>query len=271
MSAVVRELYVYPFKSARAVPKQQVRLGATGIEWDRHWMAANRDGVFMSQRTQPRLARIVPEIGEDALTLHVPDLEPLTLPLEPAGDARSARVWNDTVTALDQGDAASAWLSRAVGEEARLLRIAPVLDRRASPEYAGANPPPVTFVDGFPLLIVNLASLDALNARMPDPVPLERFRPNVVLEGLEPFVEDRIDTLHIGPVTLRLVKPCTRCVITATDQRTGEPSTNPLPVLRQFRFDRALKGVKFGENAIITAGVGETLARGARCTVVYEA
>ncbi|MBX5461334.1 MAG: MOSC N-terminal beta barrel domain-containing protein [Steroidobacteraceae bacterium] len=271
MSAVVRELYVYPFKSARAVPKQHVRLGATGIEWDRHWMAANRDGVFMSQRTQPRLARIVPEIGEDALTLHAPDLEPLTLPLQPAGDARPARVWDDTVTALDQGDTASAWLSRAVGEEARLLRISPVLDRRASARYAGANPPPVTFVDGFPLLIVNLASLDALNARMPDPVPLERFRPNVVLEGLEPFAEDRIDAIHIGPVTLRLVKPCTRCVITATDQRTGEPSTNPLPVLRQFRFDRTLKGVKFGENAIITAGVGQILERGARCTVVYDA
>jgi len=270
MFAVVRELYVYPFKSARAVPKQQVRLGVTGFEWDRHWMATNRDGVFMSQRTQPKLARIVPEIGEDSLTLRAPDLEPLVLPLRPAGDSRSARVWNDSVTALDQGDTASVWLSKALGEEARLLRIAPVLDRHASAEYAGANPPPVTFVDGFPLLVVNLASLDALNARMPEPVPLERFRPNVVLEGLEPFAEDRIHAIQIGPVTLRLVKPCTRCVITATDQRTGEPSTNPLPVLRQFRFDRVLKGVKFGENAIVTAGAGEMLERGTRCTVVYN-
>ena len=99
---------------------------------------------------------------------------------------------------------------------------------------------------------------------------MERFRPNIVLDGLEPFEEDRISALHFEHVTLRLVKPCTRCVITSTDQRTGQLSTNPLPVLRAFRFDKALMGVTFGENAVIARGVGEVLEPGAICTVEHD-
>ena len=268
MNAVVRHLFVYPVKSTRAIPKTHVRLSSTGLEWDRHWMAASPNGVFMSQRTQPRLARVATEIGPDALTLRAPDQQPLTVPLQPVGSTQSAEVWKDSITALDQGDAAARWLTQALGMDARLLRISPVLDRHAKAEYAGPTTAPVSFTDGFPILVVNLASLAHLNSQMPEPVPLERFRPNIVLEGLEPFAEDHIDALEFGAITLRLVKPCTRCVITSTDQRTGEPSTNPLPVLRQFRFNRELMGVTFGENAVIAAGVGETLAIGDTCRVI---
>jgi MOSC domain-containing protein len=268
MNAVIRHLFVYPVKSTRAIAKTRVSLTATGLEWDRHWMAASPNGVFMSQRTQPRLARIDTAIGADALTLRAPEQPALTVPLQPNGDIRPAEVWKNAITALDQGDAAASWLTQAVGMEARLLRISPILDRQANPQYAAPTPAPVSFTDGFPILVVNLASLAELNTRMPEPVPLERFRPNVVLDGLEPFAEDHIDRLEFGSVTLRLVKPCTRCVITSTDQRTGEPSTNPLPVLRQFRFDRDLMGVTFGENAVIAAGIGATLSVGDTCKVV---
>jgi uncharacterized protein YcbX len=268
--ATVRELYFYPLKSARAIPAQRLRLATTGFEWDRHWMAASADGVFMSQRTQPRLALIEPEIGAHTLTLRALSFEPLTLPLQPEGDATAARVWKDSITALDQGNAAAAWLTRVLETEARLLRISPVLDRRASPVFAGPTLAPVSFSDGFPVLVCNLASLAQLNERMPEPVGVERFRPNIVLDGLEPFEEDRIAALQFGKITLRLVKPCTRCVITSTDQRTGQPSINPLPVLRQFRFDRELLGVTFCENAVIAAGVGEILSLGYTCTVVLD-
>jgi uncharacterized protein YcbX len=268
MNAVIRHLFVYPVKSTRAIPKTQVRITATGLEWDRHWMAASPNGVFMSQRTQPRLARIDTEIGADVLTLRAPDQPPLTIPLQPSGDTRPAEVWKNAITALDQGDTAASWLTQAVGMDARLLRISPILDRRANPQYAAPTAAPVAFQDGFPMLVVNLASLAELNARMSEPVPLERFRPNLVLEGLEPFAEDHIDRLEFGKVTLRLVKPCTRCVITSTDQRTGEPSTNPLPVLRKFRFDREHMGVTFGENAVIAAGIGEMLSVGDSFRVV---
>lgn len=270
MAVVIRELNIYPVKSARAIPKTSVRLGVTGFEWDRHWMAASAAGVFMSQRTHPRLALIEPEIGADQITLRAPSLSALSLPLQPDGQTRSAEVWKDSITALDQGDAAAEWLSQVLGTPARLLRLSPVLDRYANPAFAGANPAPLSFTDGFPILVCNVASLAHLNARMPEPVAMERFRPNIVLDGLDPFAEDRVAALQIGNVTLRLVKPCTRCIITSTDQRTGEPSTNPLPVLREFRFDRSLLGVTFGENAVIAAGAGETIERGATCSVVFD-
>jgi uncharacterized protein YcbX len=270
MAVSVRHLFVYPVKSTRAIAKSSARLTATGFEWDRHWMAASPDGVFMSQRTQPRLARIVTEIADDVLTLSAPDQQPLVVPVEPTGATKAAEVWKNSITALDQGDDAAAWLTRVLGTDARLLRISPVLDRHANREYAGDTPAPVSFADGFPILVVNLASLRELNSRMPEPVPLERFRPNLVLEGLEPFAEDRIASLEFESVTLRLVKPCTRCVITSTDQRTGELATNPLPALRKFRFDRALMGVTFGENAVIAAGTGQSLAVGDTCRVIWD-
>jgi len=119
--------------------------------------------------------------------------------------------------------------------------------------------------------VCNRASLDDLNARMPEPIPMERFRPNIVLNGLPPFAEDRIDLVQVGSVTLKLVKPCTRCVITSTDQSTGERSTNPLPYLREFRFDRNLLGVTFGENAVVVAGLGTNIERDAECVITFDA
>ena len=268
--AIIRELNIYPLKSGRAIPQDHARLAATGFEWDRHWMAASPDGVFMSQRTQPRLALVEPEVGDDELILRAPGQQPLRIPVKPEGPAQPARVWKDSISALDQGDAAAHWLSEAIRFAARLLRISPALDRQANAGFAGPTAAPVSFSDGFPILVCNAASLAHLNTRMPEPVPMERFRPNIVLEGLEPFEEDRISELHFGTVTLRLVKPCTRCVITSTDQRTGQLSTNPLPVLRAFRFNKELMGVTFGENAVIAHGVGQILRVGAACSVVHD-
>lgn len=268
--ATITELNIYPLKSGRAIPLQHARFGTTGFEWDRHWMAASPDGVFMSQRTHPRLARVVPEIANDHLVLQAPEMQPLRVPVKPEGHSRPARVWKDSITALDLGDTAATWLTEAVGHLARLLRISPVLDRRANANFAGPVPAPLSFADGFPVLVCNAASLAYLNARMPSPIGMERFRPNIVLDGLEPFEEDRIAELRFEKVTLRLVKPSTRCVITSTDQITGEASTNPLPILRAFRFDKVLMGVTFGENAVIAHGVGEVLERGATCSVVHD-
>jgi uncharacterized protein YcbX len=263
--AVVQDLFIYPFKSARGIARRTVRLTATGLEWDRHWMAVDATGTFTSQRTHPKLAQVTPAICGDALILTAGDLEPLCLPLAPVGQAVAVKVWNDRCAGLDQGDEAAEWISRAVGAVLRLVCQAPLLDRRADAAFAGAAPPPVAFADGYPFLVCNLASLADLNARMPAPVPMERFRPNIVLSGLSAFEEDRIDTIQIGAITLRLVKPCTRCIITSTDQSSGARSTNPLPVLRSFRFDRKLLGVTFGENAVAHAGVGLSIERGAEC------
>lgn len=259
----VGDLFIYPLKSGRGIPMPSVKVMPTGLESDRHWMAMDATGAFVSQRTHPRLALVTPSLDAQTLTLRADGFTPLQLPLALEGPPVTVRVWKDRCTALDQGDEASAWLSEVIGDSVRIVRIPSAPDRLADPTYAGPEPPPVAFVDGFPMLICNRASLDDLNQRMPVPIPMGRFRPNIVLEGLPAFAEDRINVVTIGPVTLRLVKPSTRCVITSTDQQTGERSVNPLPVLRQFRFDRELLGVTFGENAVIVAGVGHAIERGA--------
>jgi uncharacterized protein YcbX len=270
MNIVIAELNLYPLKSTRGIPRTSVRLGATGFEWDRHWMIVSEDGTFLTQRTQPALARVSTELSGEALILTAQGFEPLSLPLAPRGGSRPVRIWKDACEGLDQGDEAAAWISGVIGQPLRIVRTPAAPDRRANPQYAGPDPAPLAFPDGYPILICNRASLDDLNGRLPQALPMERFRPNVVLDGLPPFAEDRIASLEIGLVTLTLVKPCVRCIIPSTDQRTGIRGLDPVPVLRTFRFDRKLLGVTFGENAVITRGVGERLEVGAQCRVSYD-
>lgn len=271
MAAVtVQELNVYPLKSARGIPRTRVRLAATGFEWDRHWLVIRGDGTFLTQRTHPLLTHISTELTDDGLVLTAASLEPLRLPFAPRGTNRPVRIWKDACAGLDQGDEAAAWVSGVLGESVRVVRTPAMPDRKASPEFAGPAPSPIAFPDAFPILICNRASLDDLNARLPEALPMERFRPSLVVAGLPPFAEDRIAALEIGPVMLTLVKPCTRCIIPSTDQHTGVRGFDPLPVLRTFRFDRELLGVTFGENAVITRGVGEFLDCGTECRVTYD-
>ena len=270
MAITIQELNIYPLKSARGIPKTRVRLAATGFEWDRHWMVIREDGMFLTQRTHPLLTHIVTELTDEALRLTAEGLEPLVLPFAPRGAGRPVRIWKDDCQGLDQGEAAAAWVSGVIGEPARIVRTAGAPDRKADPEYAGPHAAPIAFPDGFPVLVCNRASLEDLNGRLPEALPMERFRPSLVLDGLPPFAEDRIAALQIGPVTLTLVKPCTRCIIPSTDQRTGIRGLDPLPVLRTFRFDRKLLGVTFGENAVISSGVGGFLECGTQCRVVYK-
>ncbi|HEY7889899.1 MAG TPA: MOSC N-terminal beta barrel domain-containing protein [Steroidobacteraceae bacterium] len=271
MSSVrVQELNVYPVKSMRGIPKARLRLSATGFEWDRHWMVVRADGMFLTQRTHPSLARIATELSDEELILTSEGSEPLLLPLAAQGPGRPVRIWKDTCEGLDQGDEVAAWVSRVVAEPVRVVRTPAIPGRSAHPGYAGTTPSPLAFPDGYPVLVCNRASLDDLNRRLPEALPMDRFRPNLVLEGLPPFAEDRIASLEIGQVGLTLVKPCTRCIMPSTDQRTGIRGFDPLPVLRTFRFDRELLGVTFGENAVITHGVGEFLERGAQCRVTYD-
>jgi uncharacterized protein YcbX len=267
----VQELNIYPLKSGRAIACERVEIVPTGFSWDRHWMLVNARGQFLSQRSHPVLAQIRTAIDETGLTLQIADGVPLVLPLPARGAGTAVQVWNDACEGIDQGEAASAWASRAVGEAVRVMRMPENPKRRASAKYAGPVAGPVSFADGFPILVCNQASLADVNRRMPQPVGMERFRPNLVLDGLPAFAEDHILSLGIGAVTLKLVKPCTRCSITATDQLTGESSTNPLPVLKEFRMDRELKGVTFGVNAVLASGVGHCIDLGAACEVEYDA
>ncbi len=267
----VTGVFVYPVKSTRGIARARVRLTSTGFEWDRQWMIVNTRGVFLTQRTHPQLARIVPEVTPSALVLEAPGLPALSVSLDAGGARTAVKVWDDACVGLDQGSEACDWLTRAVGEPVRLVRVAPDMGRVANPKFAGATPAPLGFPDGYPVLVCNEASLEDLNERLPERIPMTRFRPNLVLRGLAPWAEDHIDTLRLGPVTLRLVKPCTRCTIPSIDQQTGEPSIDPTPALKKFRFSKALRGVMFGENAVIVQGTGEAIERGAAVTATHAA
>ena len=263
MTATLAALNIYPVKACRRVALEAARLGATGLAGDREWMITRPDGRFVSQRTHPKLARIVPRVVGAGLELGFAGLAPLVVRGEPAGEPCEVAVWKDRMRAVDAGGIAAEWLTRALGEPLRLVRVSRETRRLADRAWVGERDVPVSFSDGFPLLICSSASLEALNARLPLPVPMERFRPNLVLDGLEPFAEDRIRVVRIGAVVVHLVKPCMRCTVPSVDQDTGERSTDPTPALKQFRYDRELRGVTFGVNAFAVGAPGAALNVGA--------
>jgi uncharacterized protein YcbX len=261
--------FIYPLKSAQGIACSSVNVASTGFEFDRQWMLVDTRGTFLSQRTHPLLARIEVELGPVGLRLSAPSVRALDVPYVACGPELPVRVHGDKCVGIDQGKDAGDWATEVIGQTARLVRVPLDSKRLANPTFAGVVRAPMGFADGFPLLVCNQASLDDLNTRLPKPIPMARFRPNIVLTGLDPWAEDRIDTVAVGNLILRLVKPCTRCVIPSVDQDTGLPSTDPLPALKSFRFNRALRGVTFGENAVIVSGVGTTV-QPATCRINWE-
>lgn len=268
--AMLASLHLHPVKSCRALDCDAAMLGPRGLAGDREWVVVDRAGRFATQRTHPRLARVIARADGGALLLSAEGLEPLQIARDAPGPRVEVTVWRDRCAAIDAGDAAARWFGAVLDADVRLVRVAPELDRHADPDWCGPIDAATAFQDGFPLLVCNRASLDDLNRRLPEALPMVRFRPNLVIDGLEPWEEDRIVALEIGAARLALVKPCTRCVITATDPVTGARALDPLPVLKSFRFDRRLSGVTFGENAVIERGIGCTLRRGDVVRVIHE-
>jgi hypothetical protein len=264
-------LFVYPIKSCRGTALTQATLTPAGLEHDREWMVVTAEGRFLTQRELPRLALVVPRLDAQALSIAGPGMDELRVPLDDWSGARfEVAVWSDTCRALDAGDPAADWFSAFLGRPVRLVRFDG--QRRTDPKWSAGLDGETRFTDGFPLLVLSRASLDDLNARLPEPLPLDRFRTSLLLDGCEPYAEDRIDELAAGDVRIRLVKPCTRCVITATDQQTAErEGEEPLRTLRTYRWDRQLKGVTFAQNAIVVAGTPAALRVGMTLEATYRA
>lgn len=275
----ISQLNVYPIKSCGAIARDTVHLTSFGLEHDRNWMVIDPRGRFVTQRTHARLALVQPALDNDALLVRAPGMATLTLPLDAAVLAGApivpATVWNDTVPALDAGDEAGHWFSDFLGESVRLVRFQPGHERTASREWTGDATARVRFADGYPLLVLSEASLEELNGRLMrkgvDAIPMNRFRPNLVLAGIDAYEEDYTDTLRIeaahGEIELRIVKPCTRCPMPTIDQALGAPDprwpNEPTDTMSAYRADSRVGGaVTFGQNAIVAAGVGGTLAVG---------
>ncbi len=265
----VASLHVYPVKSCRGNNVDSVLMTPTGAEWDRRWMIVTAGDEFITQRSHPKLATISVAVSDGKLRLSAQGRPPLTVNVDHTGDSRRVTIWNDECLGVDAGDEAAAWLTDTLGERLRLVRQDPAEPRHANSKYAGSAQHPLTFTDGYPILMISNESLADLNRRVPEPVPMARFRPNIVIEGVAAFAEDAMTLFRFGPIVLRGVKLCTRCPVTTTDQVTGarDAHQEPLRTLGKYRHDYALKGLTFGQNCIVEAGVGERLRAGAALSI----
>lgn len=267
----IQALNIYPVKSCRGIALENARITETGFEHDRQWLIVDDKNRFLTQREQPRLALIETALDGMHLRLHAPGMTELTIGIEARGPSVEVVCWRDLCAAFDMGVTASNWLSEYLGARHRLVRFDAARARTSPPEWTGEIRALTQFSDAFSWLVVSQASLEDLNTRLPAPLPMNRFRPNIVIGGVDAYAEDRIHEIEIGEVRLRVVKPCTRCAITTTDQSTGErESDQPLRALKEYRFSRELKGVLFGQNAILIAGLGRTLCVGQEFEIVWK-
>ncbi|WNC88105.1 MOSC N-terminal beta barrel domain-containing protein [Paraburkholderia sp. FT54] len=277
----ISELFVYPIKSCAGIALNEARLLPTGLEYDRCWMVTDPAGAMLTQRAYPRMALIKVEIGAEDLVIRAPGMSELRTPLHSARlaapHAVQTQVWRDAAYGLDTGEASAAWFSTFLGVSARLLRFNPERERIVDPDYTASVGGATThFADGFPLLVIGQASLDDLNTRLngkgAPSIPVDRFRPNVVLTGLDAYEEDYVETLSVdgeagGSVQLQLVKPCSRCPMPTIDQAKGAPDPDwpnePTDTMSVYRANPRRNGaITFGNNALVASGAGAWLRVG---------
>lgn len=263
LSARIRSLHVYPVKSCGGVAVEAAQVDARGLAGDRHWMVVDARGRFLTQRTHPALARVRAQPLPHGTVLACPGLPDHVLGTPTGAHRRTVRIWQHEVEAAVAEEASNAWISSVVGESAALVHADGTTRRAADPQWTDGAHAPIAFPDGFPVLVCSSSSLEALGQWMDQAPPMACFRPNVVIDGLPAWAEDHLGELRCGEVVLRLVKPCTRCVVTQLDPETGARGIDPLPALRAHRYDASLKGVTFGQNALVVAQPGDRLRVGA--------
>ena len=243
-------LHYYPIKACRGQTAEAAFVERRGLRHDRRFMIVDLQGRFLTQRDVPALALVVPQVADTSLSLSAPNMPGLSLPVTASGPTKLVSVWSsDAVEAIDQGGDAAEWFSSYLEVPARLVYMPVGSIRPVNRQYAVRPDDHVSFADGYPILIVLQESLDDLNARLESPLPMDRFRPNLVVAGRPPFEEDTWQRIRIGEVELALVKPCARCEVTTIDQASAVRSKEPLRTLAAFRRADGNK-VMFGMNAI---------------------
>ncbi len=250
MAIVVSQLNVYPVKGLKGVTLDSAFATARGLEHDRRFMVVDPGGHFLSQREFPAMATVWTQIAGDELRLAAPDCDEISLPLSPrSGEPVLATVWDSQCAAIAPSPEADRWLSEALARPCRLVYMPDSTRRESKPRRAGPGHL-VGFADGYAHLVISEASLEALNARLARPVPMDRFRPNIVVAGCAAFAEDGWTDFEAGAAALRMAKPCGRCQVTTTDQATGEVTgPEPLATLSSWRMSPEF-GAQFGMNAV---------------------
>jgi uncharacterized protein len=239
----------YPIKACRGFEVDSSCVERMGLEHDRRMMVVTLKGEFLTQRKYPRLALVTPKLSNGTLELSAPDYDSIQLGIQNSGTPWLVNVWKSKgIHAIDQGEEAAAWFSDWLGTSVRLVHIAEGYKRLVNEEYAVHDDDHTGFADGYPILLTSEEGLHDLNSRLEMPIPMNRFRPNIVVKGCEPFAEDTWNKIRIGNVELAVVKPCARCEVTTIDKETLERSKEPLKTLGKYRKQKL--GAIFGQNVI---------------------
>jgi uncharacterized protein YcbX len=279
----IAELTIYPIKSCAGLSLKEATLTRAGLMteqiYDREWMLVDAGGVALTQREHPRMALIVPRLKAQTMELRAPgmlQLEiPLGLPDPDSAPSLQVQVWEDTVLAYDCDATTATWFSKFLGIECRLVRFHANAKRLTSGKWTNGEQHPTLFSDGYPILVAGAGSLQDLNEKLAKqgraPLPMNRFRPNLVIGDLDAFEEDYAEQLRIGEAALKPCKPCSRCPMPSVDQTTGEFGPDPLDILQSYRAKAEVDGgICFGMNAVVTTGDGVKLRVGDQIEVTLS-
>ncbi|WP_175624867.1 MULTISPECIES: MOSC domain-containing protein [Oxalobacteraceae] len=277
---ILTELNLYPIKSCAGISLREATLTEAGLMseqiYDREWMIVDENGDALTQREYPKMALIAPRIKADTLELRAPGMLRLEVPLglpDPEDEKRiRVQVWDDQVEAYDCDDTSALWFSNALGVKCRLVRFHPDATRYSSKKWTADAEVPVLFSDGYPMLVIGTGSLEDLNEKLVaqgrSPVPMNRFRPNLVFSDIAPFEEDLAEVYQFAGAALKPVKPCPRCPLPSVDQATGEFGPDPLDILGTYRANPKVDGsITFGMNAVVLNGTGTVLRVGQNVSV----
>lgn len=278
--AILSDITLYPIKSCAGISLREATLTRAGLMteqiYDREWMVVDAAGNALTQREHPRMALISPRLKATTLELRAPGMLRLEielgLPDPELAPTLTVQVWDDRVKAYDCDEVTAAWFSNAVGVPCRLVRFHPDAQRLASEKWTKGVAAPTLFSDGYPVLVIGSASLADLNGKLQAAgraaLPMNRFRPNLVLDGIEAFEEDYAESFQLGDAVLRPVKPCPRCPMPSIDQATGTFGPDPLDILQGYRAKPELDGaICFGMNSILIEGEGQRLKVGQEIAV----
>ncbi|MDP5172201.1 MAG: MOSC domain-containing protein [Bacteroidia bacterium] len=248
MSLSIKELNIYPVKSLAGISLQEAMVTDRGLQHDRRWVLVSDDNVFLSQRNHARMALLKPEIVGDRLRITSREGGAVEIPLEPnGGDEVRIEVWDDTCEGMVMSAVVNHWFSSQLGQACRLVYMPDRSRRKVDPRYA-RDGEVVSFADGYPFLILSEASLDGLNQRLTTPVPINRFRANIIIDGARAHEEDDWKEFLVNGIQFFGVKPCARCQVVTIDQENALASKEPLATLSQYR--REGNKVLFGMNLL---------------------
>lgn len=252
------EIYIYPVKSLGGISLQSAKVEERGLQHDRRWMLVDKNGMFLTQREYPQMALLQVNIKDDLLEVMHKTKKISTLQIPIANEKTNSivvNIWDDIVIAKHIDKHVDLWFSEALNFDCQLVFMNDESDRFADRRYASESKQ-VSFADAYPFLIIGQESLNELNKKLKEPLPMNRFRPNFVFSGGEPFIEDTWKDFMIGDLKFRAVKPCSRCVVTTVNQDTAEKGSEPLETFAKFR--KVGNKVLFGQNLV---GYGDGAVR----------